>query len=76
MQGNWDINVIDNYIISSEYPKYPEYQKVYIYDGNTLNLIKTVTNALKLKQIKIASKIFYIATVDIGRGGNNTTTHR
>ena len=74
LQGNWDINVIDNYIISSEYPKYPEYQKVYIYDGNTLNLIKTVTNALKLKQIKIASKIFYIATVDIGRGGNNTTT--
>ena len=74
LQGDVDIQIVDNYLFSSDSSGYPDHQKVHIYDKDTLKLIKTIDNALHLSQVKFANETFYVATVDIGRGGNNTAT--
>ena len=72
--GNFGVNVVGDYIVSSDDTGYPDHQKVYVYDSDNLNLIKTIDNALYLEQVSLNNQDFYIATVNIGRGGNNTTT--
>lgn len=72
--GDGEANIVGDYIVSSDYTGYPDHQMAYVYDSDTLELIKSIDNALYLEQVKINNQIFYVAHVDIGRGGNNNTT--
>lgn len=72
--GDGEANIVGDYIVSSDYTGYPDHQMAHVYNSDTLELIKSIDNALYLEQVSFDNKTFYIATVDIGRGGNNSTT--
>lgn len=74
LSGDGEVNIVGDYIVSSDSTGYPDHQMAYVYDSDTLELIKSIDNALYLEQVKINNQIFYLAQVNIGRGGNNTTT--
>lgn len=72
--GDGGANVVGDYIVSSDYRGYPDHQMVHVYDFDTVEFIKTIDNALYLEQVKTNNNTFYVASVDIGTGGNNSTT--